>query len=102
MSHRWGPKKCQLLVTHCVALSLALVALGSSDPTSGFCLGTLSVGKPLGNHGAHLGYGYHIPCYRSWCDVRGVGEVCKLGLQSPLLRLVRAQPVYLGCDTAGL
>jgi hypothetical protein len=36
----------QMLVTICVALSLALVALGSSDTTSGFRLGTLSVAGP--------------------------------------------------------
>jgi hypothetical protein len=51
----------QLLVTLCVASSLALVALAGSDLTSGFCLRTLSFGSPHGNCGAHFGYGYHIP-----------------------------------------
>jgi hypothetical protein len=80
-----------------------MFALGGSDPTGGFCLRILSVGRPLGNRGAHLGYGYHIPCCRSWRDVRGVGDACKLGLPRPLLRLVRVQPLYLlGCDTVEL
>jgi hypothetical protein len=42
---------CQMLATLCVTSSLALVALGGSDPTGMFHLGTLSVGRPLGNHG---------------------------------------------------
>jgi hypothetical protein len=37
---------CQLLATPCVASSHALVALGSSNPTSGFHLSTLSIGRP--------------------------------------------------------
>jgi hypothetical protein len=41
-----GPQMHQLLFTLCVASSLALVALGSSDLTSGFCLGTLSFAGP--------------------------------------------------------
>jgi hypothetical protein len=36
----------QLLVTLCVTSSLSLVALGSSDPIDGFCLLTLSFGRP--------------------------------------------------------
>jgi hypothetical protein len=69
---------------------LALVALGGSDPTSGFCLGTLSFVGPLAIVGPHLGYIFYILCCRSWCDVQGVGEACKLCLPRPLLRLVRA------------
>jgi hypothetical protein len=46
MSPRWSPKKCQLLATSCVALSLSLFALGGSDPTVKFCLGTLSLVGP--------------------------------------------------------
>jgi hypothetical protein len=42
---------CQLWVTLCVSSSLALVALGGSDPTGGFHLQTLSFGRPHGNHG---------------------------------------------------
>jgi hypothetical protein len=52
---------CQMLATLCVVLSLALVALGGTDPTGGFHLGTLSFGKPLGNRGAHLGYNFPYP-----------------------------------------
>jgi hypothetical protein len=51
----------QMLATLCVALSLTLVTLGGSDQTSGFCLGTLSVGGPLVNCGARFGYGCRIP-----------------------------------------
>jgi hypothetical protein len=40
------PRKCQLLATPYVALSLALFALGGSDPTNMFCLGTLSFASP--------------------------------------------------------
>jgi hypothetical protein len=37
----------QMLPTLCVASSLALFAMGGSDLTGGFHLGTLSVGGPL-------------------------------------------------------
>jgi hypothetical protein len=37
---------CQLVATPCVASSLALVALGGSDLSGGFCLRTLSIGRP--------------------------------------------------------
>jgi hypothetical protein len=40
-----GSRVCQLLATLCVALSLTLFALGSADPTVGFCLRTLALGK---------------------------------------------------------
>jgi hypothetical protein len=43
-----------------VASSHALVALGGSNLTSRFHLGTLSFGRPIGNQGAHFGYGYYI------------------------------------------
>jgi hypothetical protein len=46
----------QMLATLCVAFSLALVALGSSVQTGRFRLGTLSIGRPLNNQGAHFGY----------------------------------------------
>jgi hypothetical protein len=36
----------QMLATLCVALSLALVALGGSDSTGEFLLGTLSIASP--------------------------------------------------------
>jgi hypothetical protein len=42
-----GPRMHQLLATLCVASSLALVALGSSDLTFGFCHRILSFGRPL-------------------------------------------------------
>jgi hypothetical protein len=38
-----APAACHIL---CVALSLPLFALDSTDPTSGFCLGNLSLGMP--------------------------------------------------------
>jgi hypothetical protein len=41
-----APQMRQMLATLCVALSLALFALGGSDPTGGFCLRTLSVAGP--------------------------------------------------------
>jgi hypothetical protein len=37
---------CQLLATSCVDLSLALFALGGSNPSGGFRLQTLSIGRP--------------------------------------------------------
>jgi hypothetical protein len=49
-----GARVHQMLAIVCVALSLALVALGCSDPTGVFHLGTLSFCRPLGNHGAVL------------------------------------------------
>jgi hypothetical protein len=51
----------QMLATLCVALSLALFALGGSDPTGEFRLGTMSICRPLNNHGACFGYNCHIP-----------------------------------------
>jgi hypothetical protein len=55
-----GLQMHQLLATICVASSLALVALGNTDPTGGFHLRTLSFGRPHDNRGTHFGYGYHI------------------------------------------
>jgi hypothetical protein len=46
----------QLLAIHCVTSSLALVTLGSSDMTSGFCLRTLSFGRPHAHRGTCFGY----------------------------------------------
>jgi hypothetical protein len=45
-SPQWPPRKCQLLATLCVALSLALFALGGADPTGEFCLRTLGFVGP--------------------------------------------------------
>jgi hypothetical protein len=42
-----GPRVCQLLATLCVSLFLALFALGGANPTDGFCLRTLSFGRPM-------------------------------------------------------
>jgi hypothetical protein len=39
-------RKCQLQATLCVTLSLALFALGGSDPTGEFFLRTLSLAGP--------------------------------------------------------
>jgi hypothetical protein len=52
-----GLQMHQLLASLCVTSSLILVALGDSDPTSGFRLGTVSFGRPHGNRGTHFGYG---------------------------------------------
>jgi hypothetical protein len=41
-----GPRVCQLLTTHCVALSLVLFALGGANSTGEFCLRTLSFSRP--------------------------------------------------------
>jgi hypothetical protein len=41
-----GPRMCQMLATLCVTSALALVALGGSNLTAGFHLGTLSVVGP--------------------------------------------------------
>jgi hypothetical protein len=56
-----GQRVCQLLAILCVFLSIALVALGGSDPIGGFCLWTLSFGRPHDNRGAHFEYGCHVP-----------------------------------------
>jgi hypothetical protein len=50
----------QMVSTLSVALSLALGALGSSDPTSEFHLGTLSIAGPSAIVGGHFGYDCHI------------------------------------------
>jgi hypothetical protein len=42
-----GPQMCQLLATLYVTSLLTLVTLGASDPTGGFCLGTLSLADAL-------------------------------------------------------
>jgi hypothetical protein len=41
-----GLRVCQLLGTLCIVLSLALIALGGTDSTDGFCLRTLSFSCP--------------------------------------------------------
>jgi hypothetical protein len=55
-----GLRMHQLLVTLCVASSLALVAQGGFEPTSGFHLRTLSFGRPHDNRGTHFGYDCRI------------------------------------------
>jgi hypothetical protein len=42
-----GPWVCKLLATLCVALSLALFALGRADLVGGFFLRTLSFSRPM-------------------------------------------------------
>jgi hypothetical protein len=82
-----GHQMRQLLVTLCVASSLALVVLGGSDPSSGFHLQTLNLSMPPQPLRGPLGIWLCIPCWCSWCDVRGVGEAGKHSLPGPLLRL---------------
>jgi hypothetical protein len=62
-----------MLATLCVISSLDLVALGGSDPTGEFHLGTLSICRPLGNRGACFRYDYRIS--RCRVVVRQVGVV---------------------------
>jgi hypothetical protein len=49
-----GHQVRQILAILCVALSLALVGLGGFDPNGGFCLRTLSFGRPHTNCGVVL------------------------------------------------
>jgi hypothetical protein len=56
-----GLQMYQLIATLCAPSSLVVVALGGSNSTGGFHLGTLSFSRPHGNRGAHFGYGCHIP-----------------------------------------
>jgi hypothetical protein len=56
-----GHQVCQLLATFYVASSLALVALGDSDPIGGFRFQILSFGRTHSNHEDHFRYGFHIP-----------------------------------------
>jgi hypothetical protein len=91
---RSGPRKCQLLATPYVVVSLALVALGSSDPTDKFSLGTLSIGWPHGNHGAHFGYCCHIPGCGGHV-IRGVGVVRKLVFTAPFYNVCKGPPLCL-------
>jgi hypothetical protein len=91
-----GHWMCQLLATLCVASSLALVALGSSDPTGGLHLRTVSFGRPHGNRGTHFGYGCHIP----WCRgriIQGFGWRVSLFLLHLFI-----MPVVPCCDTPGV
>jgi hypothetical protein len=55
-----GLQMRQVLAILCVTSPLTLVALEGSDPTGGFRLQTLSIGRPHDNLGALFGYGYHI------------------------------------------
>jgi hypothetical protein len=50
-----------LLASLCVASSLALVALGGSDPTRRVFPLNPEIWQTHGNHGTHFGYGCHIP-----------------------------------------
>jgi hypothetical protein len=102
VSPQWGIRKCQLLATPCVALSLALFALGDSDLTGGFHLGTLSIGRPLSNHWANFVYGFRIPqC--GGCFIRGVGVAHKLVFTAPFYSAYKGLPLcLLDCYVAGL
>jgi hypothetical protein len=80
---------CQLVATLCVALFLALFALGGSDPTSRVCLRTLSFAGPSTIMG---------PVWDTVVVPRGIVagtkcEACILGLHYPLLPIVRAEPL---------
>jgi hypothetical protein len=55
-----GHKVRQLLAILCIASSLALDALGGSDPTDGFRLQTLSFGRPHDNRETHFRYDCRI------------------------------------------
>jgi hypothetical protein len=55
-----GHRVYQLWAILSVTSSLALVALGGSNPISGFHLRTLSFGRHHGNHEARYEYGCHI------------------------------------------
>jgi hypothetical protein len=92
----------QMLATLCVALSLALFALGGSDPTGEFRLGTMSICRPLNNHGAYFGYDCHIPRCRGRI-MRGVGVTCKLMFTTPFYSTCKGPLLcLLGCYTTGL
>jgi hypothetical protein len=93
-SPQWGIKKCQLLPIPCVTSSLALIALGGCDPSGGFHLTTLHVGRPLGNRGAHFGYGCHIPQCRGRVII-GVGVVHKTSVYCAFLQRPAALPPRL-------
>jgi hypothetical protein len=84
----------QLLATPCVTLSLALVARGSSDPTGGFHLQTVTSGRPHVNRGTRFGYGCHIP----QCQM-----MPKLIFTAPFYHACGAQSLCLLCYyTVGL
>jgi hypothetical protein len=55
----------QLLATPCVTSSIALVALGGSDPSSGFYLRTLGFRRPPAIEGPIGGYDFCIPSERA-------------------------------------
>jgi hypothetical protein len=92
-----------MLATLCVALSLALFAMGGADPTGGFCLRTLSFAGPS----AIMGPVWDMIVI-SYAVIAGAmcedyGSRVNLGLLCPLLHFVRAEPLsLLGCDTEEL
>jgi hypothetical protein len=94
-----GYRMHQLLATLYVASSLALEALGGSDPSSGFHLCTLSYLQAPSHQWARWGYDSCILCWCGWRDARGVGEAGKHSLPGSLLRL--RGPSHLITDTAG-
>jgi hypothetical protein len=88
-SPRWGPRKCQLLATPYATLSLALFALDDSDPSGGFHLRSLSIGRALDNHGAHFGYSCRIPRCRGRI-VLGVGVTHKTCVYCTFLQCLQS------------
>jgi hypothetical protein len=112
-----------LLATLCVALSLGLVALGGADPTSGFYLRTLRIGRPMTKGGPildtiaiscvfvdlrTLGIGRPTIIVGPVLDTVAVSYVCVAGAMCEECKHEFIVPckcplVYLlGCDTARL
>jgi hypothetical protein len=83
-----GPRVCQLLATHCVALSLTLSALGGADPIGRFCLETQSISRPMTIMRPILDTVCHISHYRK-CDMWETGGACK-HIERPLLHSTKA------------
>jgi hypothetical protein len=90
-----GHRMHQPLAILCVTSSLALVTLGSADPSSGFHLQTLSFSRPPQPLRGPLGIWLPI----SLVVAAGVGEAGKHSLPSPLQRL--RGPSRLTTITAG-
>jgi hypothetical protein len=102
-SPRWGPRVAPGAGHSCVALSLALFALGGADPAGRFCLRTLSFGRlTWGPFWIRFPYPL-LPLRHSGHDVRAVREACKCGFTAPFTALCMGSLLHLlGCDTVGL
>jgi hypothetical protein len=97
-----GPRVRQLLAIFCVAFSLALFALGSTDLVGGFCLRTMSYSRPMSIVGPVLDTTI-VSCAIVGVLCEELGRRVNMGLLRPFTAPSKGPPLcHLGCNTMGL